>query len=89
MPLCTFFVSRAGALGTRVSMNSIHMKILRLQKVNSKPCALLLKYVRGNIVRFCEKTCNCSLENVGGRNNCLTEGSFVTATLISSLNAVA
>lgn len=42
----TFFSIRAGASGTRVSMNPIHMKILHLQKskleTNSPLC---LKYV--------------------------------------------
>ena len=36
----TFFSIRAGASGTRVSKNPIHMKILHLQKVNSKPITL-------------------------------------------------
>ena len=51
--------------------------------------ALCLKDMRDNIVRFCEKACNYRTEYVGGWYNCLTNGSFVTATLISSLNVVA
>ncbi len=39
MRFVSFFSIRAGASGTRVSMNPIHMKILRLPKVNSKPIA--------------------------------------------------